>query len=152
MKSIYGRVTVPEKSTEFFREKGPMTIVCISEDWCPDCAQNVPLIVRLTERLPGTSVRFFFRDRNGALMDHYQTSGKRVVPTAVFFDSELNELGKWAGPSRKAKAWTNETLIRGRQISEIPRKELEEFGSLYDEKFLNEFYLDTLDELKSALG
>jgi hypothetical protein len=152
MKSIYRTVSIPERILESFRQKGPMTIVCISEDWCPDCAQNVPLLVKLAEILPGTSIRLFFRDRNAALVNRYRTAGKRIVPTAVFFDADFNELGRWAGPSRKAKEWTNATLIKDRQVSDIPRKELDEFGPLYDEKFLSEFYLDSLDELSAAVG
>lgn len=151
MRSIYERVVVREDQVEFLRKKGNMTFVCISEDWCPDCAQNVPFIVKLTEHLPEADIRLFFRDRNEALMNHYLTNGKRVVPTLVFFDSELQELAKWAGPSRKAKIWTRNTLIKERKITEIPRDELEKFGPLYDEKFLNEFYLDTLEELRSVL-
>lgn len=151
MKSIYEKAAVPEDQVGFFRKKGNMTLVCISEDWCPDCVQNVPFIVKLVENLPGANVRLFFRDRNAALMDHYLTAGKKIVPTVVFFNSELQELGKWAGPSRKAKIWTRETLIKGRRITEIPRDEFERFAPLYDEKFLNEFYLDTLEELRQTL-
>ncbi len=151
MRSVYRKVVIPEDQIEFFRKKGNMTFVCISEDWCPDCVQNVPFVVRLAEHLPDVNIRLFFRDRNEALMDHYLTAGKKVVPTVVLFNSQLQELGKWAGPSRKAKIWTRSTLIKGRKITEIPRDELEKFGPLYDEKFLNEFYLDTLEELRSVL-
>ncbi len=152
MKSIYRKVDVPADIVGAFRAKGPFNIVCIAEDWCPDCVQNVPLIVRLVESLPGTNLSLFFRDRNAELMDHYLTNGKKVVPTAIFFDRDLNELGKWAGPSRKAKAWTVDTLIKGRKIQDIPQDEKDRFGDLYDRKFLDEFFSDSLQEMKAAIG
>lgn len=151
MKDIYSKLTVPHESIAFFRSRGPFTIICIAEDWCPDCVQNVPLLIRLSESLPMTRVKLFFRDRNDELMQHYLTNGKRVVPTVLFLDRELNELGKWAGPSRKAKAWTLETLVKGRKIDDIPQEEKQKFGILYDDRFLKEFYADSLAEMKAAL-
>ncbi len=152
MSNIFRQLSVPKETIDFLRAKDVLTIVCIAEDWCPDCAQNVPLIAKLAEALPSTDLRLFFRDRNEKLMDHYLTNGKRVVPTAVFFDSKLNEMGKWAGPSRKAKVWTLETLVKGRKIADIPQEERERFGELYDEKFLSEFLNDSLSEIKALLS
>ncbi len=152
MSKMYRKVSVPRDTIDFLKAKDVLTIVCISEDWCPDCAQNVPLMVKLAEALPSTDLRLFFRDRNEKLMDHYLTNGKRVVPTVVFFDSKLNEIGKWAGPSRKAKAWTLDTLVKGRRIGDIPQEERDRFGELYDEKFLSEFLNDSLSEITAALG
>ncbi len=151
MKDVYSRLSIPQETAGFFRSKGPFTIMCIAEDWCPDCVQNVPLLIRLSEALPMTRVRLFFRDRNKELMDHYKTSGKRIVPTVIFLDRDLNEVGRWAGPSRKAKKWTLETLVKGRKIEDIPQEERRKFGILYDEKFFTEFAGDSLSEMKAAL-
>lgn len=152
MRKLYQELTISEPHVAYFRGKGPFTIVCISEDWCPDCAQNVPLIARLSESLPMTELKMYFRDRNKELMDHYETDGRRVVPTVIFLDRDLNELGRWAGPSRKAKTWTIETLIKGRKIDEIPQEERERFGRLYDTRFLQEFINDSLEEMKVAIS
>lgn len=152
MKSIYAKVNVPEEAVLFFQAKGPFNIVCVAEDWCPDCVQNVPLIVRLVESLPGTKLSLFFRDRNEELMNHYLTNGKRVIPTVIFLDRDFNELGRWAGPSRKAKTWTVDTLVKGRKIQDIPQEEKDRFGDLYDRKFLDEFFSDSLEEMRAAIG
>ncbi len=152
MKDIYARLTVPEDEIAFFRAKGPFTIICIAEDWCPDCVQNVPLLIKLAESLPLTRIKFYFRDRNEDLMKHYLTNGKKVIPTFIFFDRDFNQLGKWSGPSRKAKAWTLDTLIKGRKIEDIPQEEKVKFDKLYDERFLNEFFTDSLSEIRSALN
>lgn len=152
MKDIYSKVTIPEETVAFFRARGPFTIICIAEDWCPDCVQNVPLLIKLSESLPLTRIKFYFRDRNEQLMKHYLTKGKKVIPTVVFFDRDLNELGKWAGPSRKAKTWVTDTLIKGRKIEQIPQEEKEKFDKLYDERFLKEFYADSLTEMRAALS
>ncbi len=151
MSKIYRELSIPRGPIDFFRTRDVFTIVCIAEDWCPDCVQNVPLIVKLAEALPSIDLRLFFRDGNEMLMDNYVTNGKRVVPTVVFFDSKLNEIGKWAGPSRKAKAWTIDTLVKGRKIADIPQEERDRFGVLYDERFLNEFVDDSLSEIEEIL-
>lgn len=151
MKSMYEMVTIPKETIDFFKERGPFIILCIAEDWCPDCVQNVPLVVKLTESLPGTELKLFFRDKNEDLMNHYLANGKRVIPTVVLFDRDYNELGRWAGPSRKAKAWTIDTLVKGRKIADIPQEEKEKFGDLYDQRFLKEFLSDSLVELRASV-
>ena len=110
------------------------------------------MLVRLFEHFPQIILKLYFRDDNVYLIQHYLTNGKKVIPTVVFFDERLNELGRWAGPSRKAKKWTQDTLIKGRRIEEIPRDEIESFGRLYDEKFLTEFYRNSLEELEAVLA
>ncbi len=152
MIGIYQRLSAPKERVEFLKAKGVHTILCIAEDWCPDCVQNVPLIVRLSEALPSADLRLFFRDKNEKLMDHYLTNGKKVVPTVIFFDNKLVELGKWAGPSRKAKTWTIDTLIKCRKIADIPQEERDSFGAVYDEKFLNEFVNESISEMEDILG
>lgn len=152
MKDIYARLSLPEEPVAFFRAKGPFTIICITEDWCPDCVQNLPLLIKLAESLPLTRIKFYFRDRNEELMNHYLTDGRKIIPTFIFLDRDFKELGKWSGPSRRAKAWTMDTLVRGRKIEEIPREEKAKFNKLYDERFLKEFYADSLSEMEAALS
>ncbi len=48
-------------------------MVCLTEFWCGDAAQNLPFIQLLAENSPWSEIRYLFRDENTELMDRYLT-------------------------------------------------------------------------------
>lgn len=73
--------------------------VLLTEGWCGDAAQNVPLIWKLTELSQGkVQLRLFLRDENLDIMDAYLTNGGRSIPKLICLrQPDLQELGTW-GP------------------------------------------------------
>jgi hypothetical protein len=70
----------------------------ITETWCSDSAQNLPIIAKAAELNDKIDLRILLRDSNTDIIDHYLTNGKsRSIPILVAFDSDGNELFKW-GP------------------------------------------------------
>lgn len=80
--------------------------VVITEGWCGDAAQNVPLLGKIAEASGGKiKLDLVLRDENLELMDRYLTNGGRSIPKLICFDAETGEqLGTW-GP-RPAEAQT----------------------------------------------
>lgn len=76
------------------------TWLVITEGWCGDSAQTLPLIARLAHEA-GIALRIVLRDDNLWLMDQYLTNGRRSVPVLICLDEEGREVFKW-GP-RPAK-------------------------------------------------
>ena len=78
--------------------------VVISEGWCGDAAQNVPVLAKIAEASSGKiTLEFVLRDQNLELMDQYLTNGGRSIPKLICLDAETQqELGTW-GP-RPAEA------------------------------------------------
>jgi len=80
---------------KFNAKRGPIKIVAIGEDWCPDVVRGIPVVVRLAEAL-GVELRIFPRDSHLDLMQHYLWRHEYLsVPVFVFFDKDWKELGHW---------------------------------------------------------
>lgn len=76
--------------------------VVITEAWCGDSAQNLPLIAAMTEASNGNiSLHIILRDENPLIMDKYLTNGGRSIPKLVAFNENGDELFTW-GPRPEA--------------------------------------------------
>ena len=70
----------------------------ITEGWCGDAAQNIPIIEKIAAGSPNIETRYILRDENLELMDKYLTNGARSIPKLIALDAEtLREIGTW-GP------------------------------------------------------
>src|SRR5207302_5876377 len=77
----------------------PVNVLALAEDWCGDVVANLPVLGKLAEASGGKlNVRIHLRDQQpgSQIMDQYLNRGEfRSIPTLVFLDGELNELGVW---------------------------------------------------------
>ncbi len=73
------------------------TWLLITETWCGDAANSVPVIAKLAELNSNIELRIVLRDQNLDLMDQFLTKGGRSIPKLIALDSELNVLFDW-GP------------------------------------------------------
>lgn len=79
----------------------PQLWVIITETWCGDAAQNLPIIHLMAEKNPKIQVRIVLRDQHPELMDQYLTNGARSIPKLIVFDeSGEKEIFNW-GPRPK---------------------------------------------------
>jgi len=88
----------------------------ITEGWCGDSAQTLPIIAKMAEMNPNIDLRILLRDSNPDIMDLYLTRGTRSIPKLVVFDPEGNELLTW-GPRTKAlqdlmNQWKSEGIVK----------------------------------------
>ena len=75
----------------------------ITEPWCGDAAQNVPVLLRLIEQIPLANYSITLRDQS-ELIDQYLTNGGRSIPKVIVSDENGQDLFTW-GP-RPAAAQT----------------------------------------------
>jgi hypothetical protein len=76
----------------------PMLWVVITEGWCGDAAQIVPILNHMAEQTPGITMRLLLRDQNLEVMDAFLTNGGRAIPKVLFVEPESGDiLGHW-GP------------------------------------------------------
>ena len=74
----------------------------ITEGWCGDAAQNIPIIEKIAAENSNIETRYVLRDENLELMDKYLTHTARSIPKLIALDAEtLEEIGTW-GPRPKA--------------------------------------------------
>ncbi len=123
----------PEEASFFTGLAEPVNILVLSEGWCPDCVNNVPVLARIAELNSGLQLRIFPRDANLDVMDQFLTGGKRTIPTAVFLDRELREIGRWverpavvqaglASENEAEKAVWKREYFQGKYLDEVARE------------------------------
>ena len=78
-----------------------ITFLIISEGWCGDAAQIVPVLNKLANCSETIDFKIVIRDENLELMDLFLTNGNRAIPLLLIIDTETGELiAKW-GPRPK---------------------------------------------------
>lgn len=89
---------LPEISERLKALKQNYILLIISEGWCGDAAQIVPVIEKIAQQNDLIEHRIILRDDNDALMNKFLTNGGRAIPKLIVVDTETNKvLGDW-GP------------------------------------------------------
>ncbi len=78
------------------------TWLVITEAWCGDAAQNIPIMHAISIASKGKiDLKLVLRDENLSLMDQYLTHGGRAIPILICLEPDtLREIGTW-GPRPK---------------------------------------------------
>ena len=77
--------------------KEPQTWLVITEGWCGDAAQNLPVINKIAQENENINLQLVLRDENIELMDEFLTNGGRSIPKLVALDKDNNVMQTW-GP------------------------------------------------------
>ncbi len=77
--------------------KEPQTWLVLTEGWCGDAAQNLPVIHKIAEENPNIKLKLVLRDENIELMDEFLTNGGRAIPKLIALDKENEVISTW-GP------------------------------------------------------
>jgi thiol-disulfide isomerase/thioredoxin len=100
----------------------PVNLLILSEEWCPDCTDGLPIIDRIAKETGKVNARVLKRDENLELADQFLNKGLwRSIPTIVVLDEEFNPLGHIA--ERPDSVTERRTELRKAMHAEHP-----EFG------------------------
>lgn len=69
----------------------PQVWLVLSEPWCGDAAQSVPVLAVMAQAAPAVELRLLLRDAHLDLMDRYLTAGGRSIPKLVAFHPHSGE-------------------------------------------------------------
>lgn len=76
----------------------------ITEGWCGDAAQNIPIIEKIAAESDIIETRYILRDENLDLMDQFLTFGARSIPKLITLEMEtLDVLGTWGARPKAAQ-------------------------------------------------
>jgi hypothetical protein len=84
--------------SKFEKVDKKQTWLVISEGWCGDAAQNLPLINKLAETSKNIDLKIVLRDENPELMNHFLTNGGQAIPKLIQLDNETNKVINTWGP------------------------------------------------------
>lgn len=100
-----------------------MIWLIITEGWCGDAAQSVPVIEKIAHENNNIETRYILRDENLELMDKYLTNNARSIPKLIALDAEtLEELGTWGPRPNAAMDYFYEMRESGMEKSEMMEK------------------------------
>lgn len=99
MKRLDKTIKIPENTAnqiKTFSKK--QTWIVITESWCGDASQSVPVLNKIAETNPNIELKLVLRDENQALIDAFLTNGTRSIPKLIIADTQtLDVLDVW-GP------------------------------------------------------
>ena len=76
---------------------GSWHLLVLSEEWCGDAVNTVPVVAKLAAMSPNLELRVLARDENLDLMDAHLTGTSRSIPVVILLDDAFRERGWW-GP------------------------------------------------------
>lgn len=99
MKRLDKTLKFSEDITKPFKNfKGNITWLVITESWCGDAAQALPVLNKLSEISSGIDLKIVLRDKNIELMNKFLTRGSMSIPKLIAIDNDKKEIvGTW-GP------------------------------------------------------
>jgi hypothetical protein len=102
MNRLDKKVVIPEEHIQKLLNLRRQYIwLVISEGWCGDAAQLLPVLNKLELITPHIEMKIVFRDENPQLMSLFLTNGSKSIPKLIVLDKATkNVLGHW-GPRPK---------------------------------------------------
>lgn len=98
MKRIDKTIKISDSTAQEIKQlQEPQTWLVITEGWCGDAAQNLPVIAKMAALSSNINLKLVLRDENLDLMDLFLTNGGRSIPKLIILDQENNVLNTW-GP------------------------------------------------------
>lgn len=124
--ALYKRVTIPvELSARVDALGGHWHLLVLSEDWCGDSVNIVPIIAKLTESVSNMDMRILARDQNLDIMDSHLTGKSRSIPIVIILSHKYQECGWWGPRPSPLQKWVVE---KGMQLPKEERyKEVRTF-------------------------
>ena len=146
-RGVYARVRLPADIVDEARSvPGTWHLLALSEDWCGDAVNILPVVARLTEALDGVDLRVLARDDNLDIMDAHLTNGtSRSIPVVILLDEEYHERGWWGPRPGVLQRWV---MDEGMKMEPGPR--YAETRRFYARDKGKAIFAEVLDLMRSA--
>jgi hypothetical protein len=95
---------IPEIEQELINLSKKYTWLVISEGWCGDAAQLLPIMNKMAEVSENIDLQIVLRDDNDELMSQFLTNGGKAIPKLIILDENNNLIADWGPrpePARK---------------------------------------------------
>ena len=83
--------------------KSKQTWLVISEGWCGDAAQILPIIKLMSEASENIDLKLVLRDENEELINLFLTNGAKSIPKLLLLDESFNLINHWGPRPEGAK-------------------------------------------------
>ena len=104
--AVWRRAEVP---AEYVRRVaalgGAWHLLVLSEDWCGDAVNTLPIVAKLAALAPNVDLRVLARDENLDIMDSHLTGHSRSIPCVIALDEDFHERGWWGPRPAELQRW-----------------------------------------------
>lgn len=123
MQRLNKTVVLDERLEKVVKQiRTPQTWYILTEAWCGDAAQNIPVLATIAKLNPLIEVQLLLREENLDLMEEYLTHGGKSIPKLIAVDENYNELFNWgprpAGAQELLKAFKANPVKSYKEFSE----------------------------------
>ena len=98
MKRVFKTFKASDEAAIQFSETPRQLWLLITESWCGDAAQSVPVLARLASLSPTIHFRIIIRDEHLDIMDSFLTNGGRAIPKLIGLNPDTFEVNWHWGP------------------------------------------------------
>ncbi len=97
--------TTKEKTQRIQKD---FTWLVLTESWCGDAAQTLPILNKFAETNPKIELKVVLRDDNADLMNGFLTNGSKSIPKLIVLEKDTNKVvSSWGPRSEKATDLVN---------------------------------------------
>lgn len=98
MKRLDKTVKLPQDVIEKVESiNKPIEWIVLTEGWCGDAAQNLPIINKISDLNSNINLRIVLRDEHPELMDKFLTNGGKAIPKLIHVENQYSKIESW-GP------------------------------------------------------
>lgn len=99
MKRLDKTVKIPEIVQEKFKNfQGKQTWLVVTESWCGDAANSIPIMNSLTSLTENVSLKLIYRDEHPEVIDAFLTNKAKAIPKLIVIDHNLQNIKTTWGP------------------------------------------------------
>ncbi len=99
MQRLDKTLKINDESQSFFEKYNKkQTWIVITESWCGDASQIVPVFYKIVQLNPNFDLKLVLRDENESLMNQFLTNGGKAIPMLIIVDAETLEVQHIWGP------------------------------------------------------
>jgi hypothetical protein len=107
--AVTNRVLIPlDVSARIEALGGHWHLLVLSEDWCGDAVNIVPIVGRLAGSVSNMDMRILARDENLDIMDAHLTGTSRSIPIVILLNQWFHECGWWGPRPFALQKWVRE--------------------------------------------
>jgi len=103
----------------------PITWLVLSEGWCGDAAQTLPVINKIANESDLITLKIIFRDEHEELMNYFLTNGGKSIPKLLVLNSENEVLNTWGPRPDKATKMVQDYKNKHGQLDATFKQELQ---------------------------
>lgn len=112
-----------KEALEFMKET--QTWLVITEGWCGDAAQILPVINAMSAMSDQIDLRIVLRDENPELMAQFLTNGSMSIPKMIVLDKNSALLNSWGPRPSVATQMVNDYKAKHGSLDAAFKKELQ---------------------------